>query len=1030
MLHEEACVASYDVTVDVLQAVGLVGRTGGPVRNVVLSVGCFGRTERVRACPSSGLTPWAPRPSDGGLPRYGAVTFDARFLFHVVSQPQSKGERVTFRVLDVKEGWEDLDDAAPPDLLDAEGAAVVGEHEFDVEEVYRAPGQSISNVWCKLSTEGWLLCSLHVAGAAEDGRGASPRVHRNLFPSLHPPKMRPIPESLLVHINVWKAEDFVMPSVPKVVTARAAIGARDWVRTSPCLASGNKSWSQRLTLSLPRNAPSDMIEVAVHNSKRSVEGIISTLFLSMAEHIAAAETHTPPFPRWCNFYGHYSTDVAVARRKLESQGFPACAEAAHRSHFMGRVLLSFEVEPVRVVSRVPSTKYPDLPLEAWSLMLQFAATPQTVGKIVSCCRTLQQLCYGLPGVRECALSTRTAAGLLLPPPPSDTAAFVLRIDLLQGCGLEMLAQDCDLSRCGVYVEVCFGPLSTASRVVRRGEGGRYGWWEGQKDLRLELPVRAEEMPLVFLNVIQGQVTQRLDGKRRRRRIGVVTLSPGELLKDSARLRPVWHRVAPDVVEGMMWSDAGTPASPIPPPAFLQCSALLCRLDDAPPKDWYPLQHEVKPFEVRVHVWSARRLWQGAGHRIEVRCGAAVKVVKATEGMSPLTPTWYRTLAVAAELPSFDDDVADSWGARRRQDDHEWAKCVAKAERSRKLEQRELDSADALEVTVYSQDGSYGRITLSLCPAMVVRDLKEFGSSERPYSPRRGEWYTLLDQDGDPAGELLMSVDILHPDLARFHAVSSYPIHPAVQPHLLEWWLGDVALDSLPCGIPDKLPTALRASVGRHVATVDAYARAPLHAYLISPVVLVFPLPLPTDPDHDLHVVLEVLAVPHGEVLAWYNAPLRHLVSEGAPDERPGWMPVVFAEKKAAASPRAPPPAPEDSDPVLAPPLPSGLAFAGEGEPKVAGRRRLRRLGQRREETPPSTPSEPQARQGNPPARPSAPPSPQPPEDFSTQATLYPLFRSCCRSIDPATSEPNVAYVREAGTFRSRWVLRPHPTTNK
>eukprot|EP01065_Artemidia_motanka_P039385 TRINITY_DN48270_c0_g1_i1.p1 TRINITY_DN48270_c0_g1~~TRINITY_DN48270_c0_g1_i1.p1 ORF type:complete len:1154 (+),score=261.95 TRINITY_DN48270_c0_g1_i1:97-3558(+) len=1147
MLCEEACVHTFRVTVDVTQAVGLVPR---PVHTAegfspVLSVECFGKTERARVHPTSEHIPWATtsaRPRGSGGDQVLSPAFDARFVFYVVLDPDRTREKLTVRVLHLPPGA--ADDAAPAALSDGELDAVlaaaarrplVGECEMDIEDVYGKDGGVLES-WCALTRpdvaganepvlSGWLQCTVAVAASTHYDQG-SPR-HNSVAgfdePSSPSVVQKPahgegdlavftmgqqdpdVTEQVL-HLTVWKAEDFALPAVPKTLAARVC-GSGGWVSTArrPVTAS---QWQHRITLPLRSAFPTDVVELAVHNSgPKHQQGQVSSAFVSLqaVSHAPGA----PVYPRWINLSGHYATSIEGARRALQSAGLPASAtEASLRSHYVGRILASFEVQRVSLPrDHVPSSVCPKLPLSAWRSILHYSALPEVAGRLASSCRALEHLVYATGASQAAALTARASTGwslgggILLPPPPSDTTAYLLRADLYQGQGLQLLAPASANKAAGVQVEVCWGPLSTVSKVIQGPLHGdsRVRWPEALKHLRLELPVRADEIPDVFVNVVLvGCDDAHARSRKGRLRIGYVRFKPADLPKiDQHDYRPQWHQLRPDLVE---LCAAGEPVSvdaPLPH-SSLQLRCGLSRMDDVTaPRDWYPRIAPTKQFEVRVHVWNARRLrpcWaetEGHGaHFIELRCGASATGAAARRGS--VTPSWNRTLAVVADIPCLEGDIRAEWwpgltGTLSKaagwwwmgssgNDEEGLRDRLERAARLRTVSEAELEQAPPIDVSVWARERcearEVARLRLPVTTTMVVRDLSTFSEVEpmSNYAPRRPQWMRLHDPaDGGMAGEILMSVDVFHPNLARFHSVDAYSLTPSTSPRVLECLLSEVCLDCIPCGVPEMVNASIHVRVGRHAkCCVAAYSRAPLHAFLITPVVLVFPALLPDDPLYDPHVWLEVVLATDsqasgadgvagnpaggGAVLASFYAPLRSVLAPPgtAPPltTAPG-IPVVFAETGKGAGgagkgpgdaqlldPPSPPPASAHTDPVSPRTTskksrvrircgPHRVVKAPAGaEPRrdfgvrvPMGAAQPLRLKKRKAAADSQPAPEGSDTDGRSPQRAHTP------AVDTSSSPLWPLSRGCARGRDPATGEMQAPFHRNAGSFRATWVLR-------
>eukprot|EP00662_Eupelagonemidae_sp_cell21_P013247 gene13247-457_t len=195
--------------------------------------------------------------------------------------------------------------------------------------------------------------------------------------------------------------------------------------------------------------------------------------------------------------------------------------------------------------------------------------------------------------------------------------------------------------------------------------------------------------------------------------------------------------------------------------------------------------------------------------------------------------------------------------------------VQRAARRRAVSAAELADAAPLDVA-RGIAAELGRLRLPLTTAMVVRDTAPVAN----YAPRPPSWRPLVDPaDGGAAGEILLSC--LLSDL-------KLPSPPDTG------GMGVLKLDCVPCGSPETVTATIRCRVGRHaVCTVAAYARAPLHAFLISPVVLVFPVACPDDALHDPHVALNPdQRGAAGDLLGSFSAPLSSVLAPCAGDSPP------------------------------------------------------------------------------------------------------------------------------------------------
>ena len=822
MMTEEEKVTTYRVGIDVMQACGLEHRKGGGA--TVLSVECFGNTERV--------------PIRGD-------SFDSFFVFLVIVDRSRTKEYLTIKVLDLPKNETTKTDTSYNRIVpSAMNTSLVGQYQFDIEQVHSSCSKNGS--WCLLTRPdsdlctGWLKCHIRVSLEQENLPNSNIHISSPLpVVLLSYPGGYERAFDLIIHVDIWKAEGFTKQSLNKSIPVSMGIrvGSGKFSHTEPHRSSLNSGWCVRLSICLQLPHPCDLLEMIVWSSKVGGMSNAARRYLPLSE--------ASQFPKWVDFYSVRDSNPC------------------NRDSHAGRMLLSFEVEKISLSpARVEKRQF----ILPWcEVMLYLPVSDLRKMMIVS--KHTHEVLMSVKSLRDFILHPRVTSQPLLPPPPSDSTSYSLRVDLYDACGLECLIKQYNSEIATpmskpplVYAELSWGGVRAWTTTLPAATAS---WNEQLTELSLELPVRYEDMPTLFLKVIQVKTPSCVT-------IGQLLIEPRRLLQNPISSSIKWYRLSPHE------------------PAFLQASLLLRQTSQLPiPRPPVMKFNKIK-YQARVHVWFVRGIVQQRNRpmEVEVQCGKEVASSKAKKGVR--VPTWNKTISLSICIlePQAVGSVKNSdWRTRI-------AECV-RGEAQRR-EAVGLETVGLLNITIKTDNSIKGMTSIPLNHQMVVRDGSMFGDVSASYSPRRPTWVSV----GTDCS-VLISVDILHPDLSRFHPTSAHPLRATVRQKLvLSAVIANLQLYCAPCGFIEGSPITVILSIGRHQICVEALSCTTFESFLTSPFVAVFPYACPEDSLFDLLFLVEIRSGSgtNDLVLGSFSAPIGELLqTDDKLSSSPKGIPVMFSD---------------------------------------------------------------------------------------------------------------------------------------
>eukprot|EP01059_Diplonema_ambulator_P005955 TRINITY_DN1571_c0_g1_i1.p1 TRINITY_DN1571_c0_g1~~TRINITY_DN1571_c0_g1_i1.p1 ORF type:complete len:859 (+),score=66.33 TRINITY_DN1571_c0_g1_i1:316-2892(+) len=752
-------------------------------------------------------------------------SLDAVFVLYVVMDRRRTKEYLVVKVLDRPENGEVLG-GPEADYLDAGRSSLVGQAIFDLEKIYLQPPCKYG-AWVSLTRpdsglcHGWLKYDLRVT--YEDHK-----LPASLLTIPMPIPQIPVHYQVnqevkhkVFNLDFWKIDNFASEDLP----VRARTGQGQWVssRTNP-------KTGVRLTLFRTDPWPDEFLQIQVGDGTQFVDS-----------------TELRQIPKWVNLYG----------------GKPL--------GYKGRVLMSGGVVDVD-----DDVTFTVLDGQAWGFVLEFMPTP-ALFRNMTVSKGFKYLMHTVVGVRERVFPPRAAPGPHLPPPPSGTSCYVLRVDLHGASGISKLIESLK-EYPSLQVEVSWGASTVYSSVSARSGGDR-GWCEHLKEIKLEVPTTHAEMPLILLNVtaLGGP------GHKPKARVAHVTIYPTDL--ENSEIFE-WRRLEGTAAGAYIW---------------LRCS--LTRLDVA---SWGRpgLCTDTRVgYEARIHVWHARNIIND-GVVLSVRCGK--ELARRNAKKRHRTPSWGQTICLPIHVFGRPDDdriaVKDggflSLCSRSRGEPR-----PSPGPPSTDAIMSDLHTADLLEVTLFTNNGCSEGIStmLPFLPEYIVRNEDSFDHRENTYHPRRPQWVKI----GGHA-ELLLSIDILRPDLAQFYPIEAYPLRPAVKESvLLECTVSDAKLACLPCGVEEGAEMHLTLSLGRYKVVLVAYQNTRLQACMIPPVAVIFPAVIPQDELFEQRFLLEVTS---GSVqIGYFSATVSDLLRSPHPNLPDPMPPLIFASPAHPATPQPCPP---------------------------------------------------------------------------------------------------------------------------